>query len=96
MLGAPRGVVFIVLDWDIVVSEFEPQSRYCVHFPTNILEEKYEPTPPHQLCIRYYNYCSSTGIALAFNNPRYAIKQRKQIKPKHIKKVKLVIFVEGD
>ena len=36
MMGeGPCGVVINVLDSDIVVSEFELQSRYYVHFRTN-------------------------------------------------------------
>ena len=31
-IGDPSGVVVNVLDWDIIVSEFELLSRYCVHF----------------------------------------------------------------
>ena len=33
------GVVTNVLDYDIVVSEFELQSRYYVHFRTNTLRK---------------------------------------------------------
>ena len=33
------GITANVLDYDIVVSEFELQSRYCVHFLTNTLEK---------------------------------------------------------
>ena len=31
-----RGVIARVLDWNVVVSEFEIQSNYYVHFRTNI------------------------------------------------------------
>ena len=31
-IGNPSGVVVNVLDYDIVISEFELQSRYNVHF----------------------------------------------------------------
>ena len=37
-----RGAVANVLDNDIVVSEFELQSRYHVHFQSNTPEEKYK------------------------------------------------------
>ena len=30
-MGSPYGVLDTVLNWDIVVSEFEPQSRYYIH-----------------------------------------------------------------
>ena len=36
-VGCPSGVVAYMLDYDIVVSEFELQSRYYVLFRTNIL-----------------------------------------------------------
>ena len=35
--GCPRGVMVKAIDCRIVVSEFELQSRYCVHFRTNTL-----------------------------------------------------------
>ena len=35
---SPHGVVANTLDWDIIVSEFEPQSRYYVQFQINTLE----------------------------------------------------------
>ena len=41
--GCPRGVMVKVMDCGIVVSEFELQSRYYVHFRTNTLGEKYQP-----------------------------------------------------
>ena len=34
---SPRGVGANVLDWDIVLSEFEIQQRHYVHFRTNTL-----------------------------------------------------------
>ena len=37
--GSPSCVVANVLDCDIVVSEFELQSRYYVHFQTNTLSK---------------------------------------------------------
>ena len=43
MRGSPRGLVANVLDCDIVVSEFEFQLRYYVHFWTNILEKGMKP-----------------------------------------------------
>ena len=35
--GSLRGVVANVKDYDVIVSEFEPQSCYYVHFRTNFL-----------------------------------------------------------
>ena len=35
--GCPRGVMVKAMDCGIVVSEFELQSRYCVHFRTKTL-----------------------------------------------------------
>ena len=35
--GCPRGVTVKVMDCRIVVSEFEPQFCYCIHFWTNTL-----------------------------------------------------------
>ena len=40
------GVVVNVLDWDIEKSEFELQSCYYVHFRTNTLWERHEPSFP--------------------------------------------------
>ena len=42
----PRGVMVKVLDCEIVVSEFELQSRYYVHFRTNTLEKGMYPPYP--------------------------------------------------
>ena len=36
-MGSSRGVVANVLDYDIVVYEFELHPRYYVHFRTNTL-----------------------------------------------------------
>ena len=41
--GSSRGVVENILDWDIVISEFELQSHYYVHFRTIYLWERHEP-----------------------------------------------------
>ena len=37
-------IVANMLDWNIVVSKFELQSQYYVHFQINILGERYEPS----------------------------------------------------
>ena len=49
--ACPRGVRVIALNCGIVVSEFEPQSRYYVHFRTNTLEKCMNPliTPNYGL-----------------------------------------------
>ena len=41
-----RGVKAKVMDRWIVVSEFELQSHYYVHFQTNTVWERYEPPYP--------------------------------------------------
>ena len=38
-----HGVVANVLDYEIVISEFEPQSSYYVHFQTNIFRKGMKP-----------------------------------------------------
>ena len=43
MPGYPRSVMVKALDCRIVVSEFELQSRYYVHFQKNTLEESMNP-----------------------------------------------------
>ena len=55
-----------VLDREIVVREFELQSRYHVHFRTNTLEKRYEPLIL-QLLVELYHYCSSIRTALSIN-----------------------------
>ena len=52
----------------IVVCEFELQSRYYIHFQTNILGENENSFIP-QVYINYY-HCCSIKMALALNNPR--------------------------
>ena len=41
--GGPRGVMVKVMDCGIVVSEFELQSRYYVHFRANTLGKGMNP-----------------------------------------------------
>ena len=41
--GSPRGVMVKAMDCGIVVSEFEFQSRYYVHFRKNTLEKGMNP-----------------------------------------------------
>ena len=41
--GGPRGVMVKAMDCGIVVSEFELQSRYYVHFRANTLEKGMNP-----------------------------------------------------
>ena len=47
------GVAVNVLDYNIVVSEFDLQLHYYVHFRTNTLEEMYKPfySPPPQIWV---------------------------------------------
>ena len=47
--GGPRVFVANALDCDIVVSEFELQSRYYVHFRTNTLGKGMNPLLRPQL-----------------------------------------------
>ena len=46
-LGCPRGVMVKAMDCGIVVSEFELQSRYCVHFRTPRAREHLHSTNPY-------------------------------------------------
>ena len=57
----PHGVVANVVDFDIVVSEFKPQSWDYIHFLTNALGKGVNSLSP--------NYGLNTGMALALNNP---------------------------
>ena len=41
--GCPRGVMVKVMDCGIVISEFELQSHYVVHFRTNTLGKGMNP-----------------------------------------------------
>ena len=41
--GSTRGVVTIMLDFDIIVREFELHSRFYVHFRTNTFENVMKP-----------------------------------------------------
>ena len=80
-LWSPRGVVANVLDGNFVVSEFELQSHYYIHFRTNSLGERYEP--PYTTSNGLY---STTTVLLQgwlrhkiAHEDWYAIKQRKLI-----------------
>ena len=44
--GIARGVAVNVLDCNILISEFELQSRFYVHLRTNTFGERYEPPYP--------------------------------------------------
>ena len=46
--AGPHGIVANVLDCYIVVSEFELQSRYYVHFRTNTLQKGMNPPSTQQ------------------------------------------------
>ena len=51
---SPCGIVANVLDYNIVVSEFELHSGYYIPFRVNTLGEGYEPSypTPNQLWVR--------------------------------------------
>ena len=57
-----------VLDWVLIESDFEIQSRYLVHFRINIFGKRIEPSYP-----AYYKLDSITAVLqmmdLALNNP---------------------------
>ena len=42
-MGVPRGVMVKAMDYEIVVNEFELQSRYYVHFRANTLGKGMNP-----------------------------------------------------
>ena len=68
-IGHPRSVMVKVLDSGIVVSKFELQSRYCVHFQTNTQGKGMDPLFS-QLWVKYHHSCSSRRMYLALTNPR--------------------------
>ena len=52
MVRGPYGVILAVLDCDIVIKEFELQSRNYVHFRTYTLRKAMNPfLPPAMGCI---------------------------------------------
>ena len=55
--GSRRGLMAKVLDCDILVSEFELDSLYCIHFRFNSLGKSMST-------LISLDYCSSTRIAL--------------------------------
>ena len=63
-----HGVVDAVLDCEIVVSDFELQSRYYIHFWNNTSGKCMKLLIP-LLCMKSNCHYSSTRMALAFNNP---------------------------
>ena len=74
-----RGVVSDILDCNIVVSEFELLSRYCIHFWTNMLGEGINPS-------NGLNGTTSVRLHLwlwyeVTHEVWYAIKQRNQTEP---------------
>ena len=52
MRGSSRGVGANVFDFDIVVKEFELQSRYYVHFWTNTIDKGMNPLILFQLWVK--------------------------------------------
>ena len=80
----PRGVMVKAIDCRIIVSEFEFQSCYYVHFRTNTLGKGINPPYPP-----IYGLNSIPAVLLEgwlwhwiTNKGWYAIKQRNQTKPK--------------
>ena len=69
---SPRGVEVNTLECNIIVREFELQSRYYAHFQTSFLGKVWTPLIP-QLWVKYYHCSSSKRIAVALNNPRRLI-----------------------
>ena len=59
-----RGVLLKAMDCGIIVSEFELQSRYYVHFWTNTLGKGVYPLI---ILAEYQQYCTSRIMALALN-----------------------------
>ena len=57
--GCAHGVMVIALDCRIIVSEFNLQSHYYVHFQKNTLGKRYEPLYPPR-----YGLNSTTTILL--------------------------------
>ena len=47
MFPSPCGVVVKMLDYDIIVNEFEIQSFYYFHFQPNTLGKRVNPFVPH-------------------------------------------------
>ena len=56
--GESPGWVANMLDWDIIVSDFEFQSYYYIHFWTNTLRKIMNLLSP-QLLVKLYYYCSA-------------------------------------
>ena len=77
LVGSVCNVMANVLDCDNIVSEFELQSCYYVHFRTNALGKNINPLILH--------LCPSLTMVLALSKPRrlirYYIKKPKQTKP---------------
>ena len=78
--GGPRGVMVKAMDCGIVVSEFEFQLHYYVHFETNTLGKGMNPSYPT-------NYGLNSNTAVLLENwiwhqitykGWYAIKERNQ------------------
>ena len=60
------GVMAKVLDYNLDINEFEFQSGYYVHFPTNTLEKDMNSLSP-LLWVKWYRDCSSTMMDLVLN-----------------------------
>ena len=62
-VDSAHGLIANELDCKISVSRFDLQSRYYVHFRTNILGKDTNPLTSN-LFLKQYHYCSSTVMAL--------------------------------
>ena len=56
-----------------IVSEFELQSRYSVHFRANTLGKVWIHLSPLYLWVKYHHHYSTQRIALTLDNPRRLI-----------------------
>ena len=66
-----RGVVANVLDCDIVVSSFDIQSHYCIHFRTNTFGKGMKPLIPPAMC--------KVASPLSFYKDGFGIKQTTKV-----------------
>ena len=88
--GCPRGVMVKALNFGIVVSEFELQLRYYVHFRGFLpLGKVWTPWSTH-LWVKKYYYCPSKMMGLALKNLRRLIYYEITNKQNHDKRISAV------
>ena len=63
-----RSIVANVLEFNIVISEFELQLRYYVHFGTNALGKGMNPLIHSYLGVKLYHCCSITRMTMALSS----------------------------